>query len=169
MHSLLVPCVSDVFILQYTVSDLYQRHTRLSTGDSLKISQLFLELWNIGVSKWLLFSVTMSNSSVISWRDRLQFLKLMVMAHFYKANTICLLCIEGYTRRHSLLVPCVSDVFLLQYTVSDLYQRHTRLSTGDSLLFRSIITRLSAACYNDYIQVSIGIVRNNWYWSFRIR
>jgi hypothetical protein len=43
-----------------------------------------LELWNRGVSEWLLFNVKMSNSSAISWRDRLQFVELMMMAVYAK-------------------------------------------------------------------------------------
>jgi len=47
----------------------------------MKTDVYSLELWNRGVSVWLLpvFSVKMSNCSAISWRDRLQFFELMMM------------------------------------------------------------------------------------------
>jgi hypothetical protein len=46
----------------------------------MKTDVYMLELWNRGVSEWLLSSVKISNSSAMSWRDRLQFVALMMMA-----------------------------------------------------------------------------------------
>ena len=49
----------------------------------MKTAVYMLELWNGGVSEWLLFNVKMSNSSAISRRDRLQFVELMMMRRLY--------------------------------------------------------------------------------------
>jgi hypothetical protein len=50
----------------------------------MKTDVYMLEQWNRGVSEWLLFNVKRSNSSAISWRDRLQFVELMMMAIYAK-------------------------------------------------------------------------------------
>jgi len=50
----------------------------------MKIDVYILELSNRGVSEWLLFNVNMSNSSAISWRDRLSCDKLLMMAVYAK-------------------------------------------------------------------------------------
>jgi hypothetical protein len=52
----------------------------------MKTDVYVLELWNRGVSEWLLFNVKMSNSSAISWRDRLQFVEPMKMAVYTKRS-----------------------------------------------------------------------------------
>jgi hypothetical protein len=52
----------------------------------MKTDVYMLELWNRGVSEWLLFSIKMSNSSATSWRDRLQFVELMMMAVYTKRS-----------------------------------------------------------------------------------
>jgi hypothetical protein len=50
----------------------------------MKTDVYMLELWNRGVSELLFFYVKMSNSSVMSWRDRLQFVEFMMMAVYTK-------------------------------------------------------------------------------------
>jgi hypothetical protein len=87
----------------------------------MKTDVYVLELWNRGVSEWLLFNVKRSNSSAISWRDRLQ------------GDSKTSVTIEVL-----FVCPGVSDVFLLQYTVSDLYQRPTKNSNfiRDKIVYR---------------------------------
>jgi len=54
----------------------------------MKTNVYMLELSNRGVSEWLSFNVKMSNSSAISWRDRLQLVELMMMIVFTKLTQL---------------------------------------------------------------------------------
>jgi hypothetical protein len=57
-----------------------KKNNKMSTwkGENMKTDVYMLKLWNRGVSEWLLFNVKRSNSSAISWRDRLQFVVPMM-------------------------------------------------------------------------------------------
>ena len=57
-------------------------------GENMKTNVYMLELSNRGVSEWLSFNVKMSNSSAISWRDRLQLVELMMMIVFTKRTRL---------------------------------------------------------------------------------
>jgi hypothetical protein len=96
----------------------------------MKTDVHMLELWNRGVSERLLFNVKMSNSSAISWRDRLQFVELMMVLQ----------------SKYCLFVPASLMYFycnipfqtFIKDTPKTATSSETRLSAGDILLIRSI-------------------------------
>ena len=67
-----------------------KKNNKMSTwkGQNMKTDVYMLELSNRGVSEWLSFNVKMSNSSAISWRDRLQLVELMMMIVFTKVTQL---------------------------------------------------------------------------------